>query len=188
MTGEALLAHQNVLLRVARESIVYGLAHDEPLPVELHDYAPPLREPRASFVTLEIAHQLRGCIGTLEAIRPLVDDVSHNAFAAAFEDPRFAPLSAAELPRLDIHISVLSVPEDFPVGSEAELLAALRPGVDGLIIEDKGHRSTFLPAVWEQLPDPRAFVRHLKRKAGFAEDYWSDTLTVKRYHALKLPA
>lgn len=136
---------------------------------------------RATFVTLEIGGALRGCIGVLEAIRPLVVDVARNAFAAAFEDPRFPRLTRAELPRLDIHISVLTPPEPMHFDSEADLLRQIRPGIDGLILEDRGRRGTFLPSVWEQLPKPDEFFEHLRHKAGLPGGYWSETLIVSRY-------
>lgn len=170
-----------MLLDVAAESIAKALEQGVPWVPSAGDYPEALREPRATFVTLEMDGDLRGCIGALEAHRPLVQDVAHNAFAAAFQDPRFAPLTAPELPRLTLKISVLSVPEPVAFRSDADLLAQLRPGVDGLILKDKGHRGTFLPAVWEQLPNPSDFLAHLKRKAGLPMDYWSDDLEVLRY-------
>jgi uncharacterized protein len=124
---------------------------------------------------------LRGCIGSLEARRPLALDVAENAFASAFRDPRFAPLARAEEPRLDLHISVLSEAEQIPVRSEAELLASLRPGIDGVILSAGARRGTFLPSVWEQLPEPHRFLAQLKRKAGLPADYWSAELRVERY-------
>lgn len=144
-------------------------------------YPAALQAERASFVTLTIDHQLRGCIGVLEAIRSLVVDVAANAFAAAFEDRRFAPLAAGEYPRLTIHISVLSPPAAMSFVSEADLLRQLRPMADGLVLEEQGYRGTFLPSVWETLPEPREFLRHLKRKAGLPEDYWTASLRVSRY-------
>lgn len=186
MPDDTLLAHEDTLLRIARDAIAHGLRHGEPLDLSMQDLAAELREPRATFVTLKIGDMLRGCIGCLEAHQPLAADVNHNAFAAAFADPRFPPLRSDEAPRLHIHISVLTPPEPLNVVNENELLAALEKGVDGLILEDRGRRSTFLPAVWEQLPDARSFVRHLKRKAGWAEDYWSDTMIVKRYRSYSL--
>jgi len=175
-------AERRSLLQLAAASIAHGLAHGRPLPVNPAEYPPRLRAPGAAFVTLHLQGRLRGCIGSLEAYRPLVEDVAENAFAAAFRDPRFPPLSQAEFPLLDIEVSVLSPPEALPVRSEAELLERIRPGVDGLILEEGARRGTFLPAVWESLPDPRSFVTQLKLKAGLPPDYWSDTLRVYRYH------
>jgi len=124
---------------------------------------------------------LRGCIGTLQAYRPLVEDVAKNAYAAAFRDPRFAALSAHEFAQLHYHISILNPTEALRVNNEAELLAQLRPGVDGLVLEDQHYRSTFLPAVWENLPQPKQFVQHLKEKAGLPASYWSETIRFERY-------
>lgn len=169
------------LLRIARESIRHGLQHDCPLPVTLADYSASLRELRACFVTLTINKQLRGCIGTLEAHRPLVEDVAANAFAAAFRDPRFEQLNEHEYPLLHYHISVLTPPQDFPVKDEADLLAQVRPGIDGLVIAEGHRRGTFLPSVWESLPTPPEFIQHLKMKAGLPANYWSDTIKVQRY-------
>ena len=174
------------LLRAAGEAIAAGLrdARWQPDPA---DFLTPLREPRASFVTLHVDRRLRGCIGTLEARDPLVVDVARNAWSAASRDTRFPPVETGELRHLDIHISVLSVPEPVTVGSEAELLALMRPGIDGLILEEGYRRGTFLPSVWEQLPDPRDFLRQLKRKAGLPDQYWSASLQISRYTAESIP-
>ena len=153
----------------------------------LPDHISVLRVPRATFVTLHVDAQLHGCIGTLEARRPLVEDVAHNARAAAFEDPRFPALTAPEFERLQIHISVLGVPEPIQFDSEEGLLRQLRPHVDGLILEAGPHRGTFLPAVWDELPAPQDFLRHLKRKAGLPADYWSRDLRVRRYTVESIP-
>jgi AmmeMemoRadiSam system protein A len=174
---------RRALLDLARASVRHGLAKHRPLAIDPLDYPAALREPRAVFVTLNREGKLRGCIGHLQACQSLAQDVAENAYAAAFRDPRFPPLGADELADLEVHISVLSPPEAVPVASEAELLARIRPGVDGLILEDDGHRGTFLPAVWESLPRPEDFLRHLKVKAGLPPDYWSDTLRVSRYTA-----
>ncbi len=108
-------------------------------------------------------------------------DVVENAFASAFKDPRFPPLAAAEFDDLEIHISVLSPATPMMFSSEADLLRQLRPGVDGLILEDGPHRGTFLPSVWESLPQPLEFLRNLKMKAGLPADHWSDRVRVYRY-------
>ena len=175
------LQHRRILLRVARESIAHGLRSGRPLPVDPKEYDPELRAMRATFVTLNERGRLRGCIGHLEAIQPLVADVAENAFNAAFRDPRFPPVSAGEFDALEIHISVLSPPEPMQFSSQEDLLQQIRPGIDGLILEEGAYRGTFLPSVWEELPDPRQFLAHLKRKAGLPQDYWSDTLKVYRY-------
>ena len=123
----------------------------------------------------------------LEACRPLVEDVAENACAAAFDDPRFEPLSKEEFDELDIHISVLSPPEEMTFVSEKDLLERVRPGVDGLILQEGGRRGTFLPSVWEELPDKELFLMHLKMKAGLPNTYWSDSLRVFRYTAEYFP-
>jgi AmmeMemoRadiSam system protein A len=169
------------LLEVAFQSIAYGLEHSRPLPVDAAAYPEALRAEAASFVTLHLGGELRGCIGALAARRPLVADVCEHAYAAAFQDPRFLPVSAAELPHVHIEVSVLSAPAPIETGSEADLLRQLRPGRDGLIVEDERHRGTFLPAVWKSLPEPAQFLRHLKLKAGLAADYWSPGLRFSRY-------
>jgi AmmeMemoRadiSam system protein A len=143
-------------------------------------------EDLACFVTLWKDGELRGCIGSLRAERPLAEEVAQRAVDAAFHDPRFPPLRPEELDQVDIEISVLQPPEPLEVMDEADLLRKLRPGVDGLILADGSHRATFLPSVWEQLPAPRDFVRQLKRKAGLSADHWSATLRFERYGAEKL--
>lgn len=174
-------ADRKILREAARQAIETGLEGREPETPALHRYTGDLREPRASFVTLEQSGRLRGCIGSLEARRPLVADVMANAHAAAFRDPRFAPLCAGEFGEVGISISVLSLPERLAVDTEDDLLQRLRPGVDGLILELSGRRGTFLPSVWDQLPEPRAFVEQLKRKAGLPADFWSPALQIYRY-------
>ncbi len=144
-----------------------------------------LDEPGAVFVTLTQQGELRGCIGSLEAHRRLIDDVQSNARAAAFKDPRFAPLSQDELPTTRIEVSILSPAEPMRFSSEADALAQLRPGIDGVILEHGWHRATFLPQVWEQLPEPRQFMANLKRKAGLAADFWADDLSLSRYQVEK---
>ena len=173
---------QDTLLDVACRSIIHGLEHGQPLKISLATLPPSLAAERASFVTLNTTgSQLRGCIGSLKAYRPLAEDVSQNAWAAAFRDPRFPPLQKAELAGLDIHVSVLGEAKPLTFNSEQELLGLLRPGVDGLILEDNAARGTFLPSVWDSLPEPVQFLAHLKQKAGLPADYWSDSLRVWRY-------
>ena len=144
-----------------------------------------LDAPGASFVTLTSGRApggaLRGCIGSLEARRPLREDVEANAVAAALHDPRFAPLTARELDETVVEVSVLSAPAALPVADEAELLARLRPGVDGVVLSACGRRATFLPQVWEQLPDPADFLAHLRRKAGLPAGHWERDLTIETY-------
>ncbi len=172
---------RETLLETAWASIRHGLEYGRALSLDPADYPEPLQRPGACFVTLERFGQLRGCIGTLEAWRPLIEDVAENAYAAAFRDPRFPPLSHEELEGLELEISILGSPEPIQFSSETELLRQLEPGVDGLILEERGHRGTFLPTVWQSLPEPREFLRQLKRKAGLPPDYWSPTVRVWRY-------
>ena len=174
------------LLDLARQAIDYGLVHQEHLPVNRKEYPDHLYEPRATFVTLHRFEQLRGCCGTLIATRPLVEDVVASAYAAAFLDSRFPPLSQPELDGLQIAVSVLSPLERLEFTSETDLLAQIRVGVDGLLLEEGLHCGTFLPVMWEQLPKPQDFWCHLKRKAGLSFDYWSNTLRVSRYTATYL--
>lgn len=173
--------HQQLLLQVARDSIQHGLQTGKPLAVNLAEYSAELTEPRATFVTLEKYGQLRGCIGMLEAVRPLVKDIAENAFSAAFRDPRFPALEADELDDLDIHLSILTPAEPMAFSSEQDVLLQLQPGIDGLILEEGYRRGTFLPSVWESLPEPRQFLRHLKQKAGLPPDYWSKNIRIYRY-------
>lgn len=172
---------EHVLLQLAEASIRHGLAHGRPLKPDLAEYEPALREPGASFVTLKREGELRGCIGSLTAHRPLVDDVAENAYAAAFSDPRFYPLQAIELHGLEMHVSILGTPEPMGFTSERDLLEQLRPGIDGLILEEGFRRGTFLPSVWEQLPSAQDFLNHLKLKAGLPVNYWSETIQISRY-------
>jgi len=169
------------LLAIARRSIETGLAKDRPLAPDLAELPPELREPAASFVTLRLDGELRGCIGSLEAHAPLATDVAENAFKAAFRDPRFEPVTAAELDELELHVSVLGPLVRLDVASEEELVACLRPGRDGLVLREGARRATYLPSVWEQLPDPHRFVRELKRKAGLSDDHWSPRIECYRY-------
>jgi AmmeMemoRadiSam system protein A len=168
------------LLQAARAAIEAGMQGRVAAP-PLDRQPPALCAPAATFVTLTHAGELRGCVGTLDACRPLLVDAALNARAAAFEDPRFAPLAPPELPGLAIHVSVLRPPERLHCRSEAELIAALRPGVDGVILREGRLRGTFLPAVWASIGDAGAFLAGLKRKIGLPPDYWSDTLEVARY-------
>jgi len=176
-------ALQQRLLELAKSSIQHGLKTGSPLKIDLTEYPEELTEQRATFVTLQKNHQLRGCIGTLEAARPLAEDITENAFSAAFKDPRFPPLQADELDDLEIHLSLLTPAEPVSFNSEQDLLGQLQPGIDGLILEEGFHRGTFLPSVWESLPEPEQFLQHLKQKAGLPPDYWSKNIRIYRYRA-----
>jgi AmmeMemoRadiSam system protein A len=176
-----------VLLEVARKSIECGVESGQALEVDPDDYSPELRREAATFVTLHRCNQLRGCVGTLVASRPLVADVAHSAFRAAFRDGRFPALNSAELDGLDVHISVLSPLEPLSSPDEASLLEQIRPGVDGLVLRDGPRQGTFLPAVWERVPDPMEFLRELKIKAGLPVDAWSADWDVLRYTVESIP-
>ena len=167
----------NALLVSARNAIAahFGLPPDPVTP------PPELAEPGASFVTLTQNGRLRGCIGSLEAQRPLATDVAENAFAAAFRDPRFPPLSQEELARTRVEVSLLTPAKPFPVSGEEDALARLQPGIDGLILSFGRQRATFLPQVWAQLPDADDFVAALLHKAGLGEGFWAEDLTLARY-------
>jgi AmmeMemoRadiSam system protein A len=174
-------AERGTLIAVARQAIEHGLTTGRPLTVTPSEFHPDLKAVRASFVTLHRGGQLRGCIGHLEAVQPLVVDVAENAYAAAFRDPRFRPLTPAEWPEVDVHLSLLTAPEAMQFDDEADLVRQIRPGEDGLILQDGPNRGTFLPSVWESLPDPLDFLVQLKHKAGLAANHWSDRIRVYRY-------
>ena len=144
-----------------------------------------LQRPGATFVTLTCAGELRGCIGSLHATRDLGLDVHENALAAAFRDPRFPPLTLAEFEATSVEISLLSPQQSMCFESEIELHARLRPGIDGVSLELGDRRATFLPQVWESLPEPRDFLFALKRKAGLPGDFWSPRLNVGLYQVTK---
>jgi hypothetical protein len=169
------------LLTIARNAIekTFGM---ETRTVSPH---PELSRPATTFVTLTQGGELRGCIGSLEALRPLAMDVAENAVAAAFRDPRFAPLTRDELARTRIEVSLLEPAEPLSFTSEAEARARLRPGLDGLILTHGKRRATFLPQVWETLRDPERFLAQLKLKAGLPAHYWDEEITLARYGVQK---
>ena len=169
------------LLTLARNAIAARFG----LPATATADLPALHDKGATFVTLTQRGELRGCIGSLEAWRPLRDDVEDNARNAAFRDPRFDPLDADELPLTRVEVSLLTPAEAMTFSSEADALAQLRPNVDGVILSAGHHRSTFLPQVWEQLPEPTVFMAHLRRKAGLPADYWGPDVRLQRYAVRK---
>jgi AmmeMemoRadiSam system protein A len=181
---ELAAAERDALLRIARASIGHGLAHDLPLEPAPKQLAGRLAEHHASFVTLYRRRQLRGCVGNLEATRPLARDVARNAWRAASQDPRFAALAEHELVQATIEVAVLSAPQPLPCESESELRQRLVPHADGLLLVAEQARATFLPKVWEHLPQPAEFIRELKRKAGLPPDYWSSSLRFSRYRVV----
>lgn len=170
-----------VLLGLARDSIEYGLEHDAPLPVPLDEMPAALTAPAATFTTLRLEGALRGCCGRLEAAQALASDVAHSAFEAAFRDSRFAPLGRNEVQTVDLEVSVLTPMEAMHVADEVHLLDQLQPGIDGLVIIEGLRRATFLPKVWETLPEPRQFLAQLKLKCGLPQNYWSEQLEFRRY-------
>lgn len=181
-----LIRHGETLLRLAAASIRHGLATGRGLPIDLKRFDSELHEHAAVFVTLKREKMLRGCVGSVEAYRPLALDVADNAQKAAFADNRFRPLSQSEFEGLEMSISVLTPPVPIPFKDEEDLLSILRPGIDGLIIEDRGHRALFLPQVWEDLPSPEEFLSHLKQKARLPVSYWSETLKASRFETYSI--
>lgn len=174
------------LLRLAREAITRRLRGKKPPPIDLDALSESLSRDGACFVTLTKYGELRGCIGSLEPRRLLAEDVCENAVSAAFRDPRFPPVSAEELDDLHVEVSVLSAPQPLPYDGPDDLVAKLRPGVDGVVIESGWNRATFLPQVWDKLPDPHQFLEHLCRKAFLSTDaYHKPGLDVYVYQVEK---
>lgn len=174
---------RRVLLGAARDSIEQSLLSGARAPFPQSEYSPALTEWRSTFVTLMLRERLRGCCGRLEPERALIEDVWHNAYAAGFQDPRFDPLVAHELSGLQIDVSILTPLERLDVRSTAELLAALTPGKHGLVLGSGGQRVTFIPHVWEGIPDAAIFVRELRRKAGWPDEGWQADLEAWRFEA-----
>ncbi|HUL94409.1 MAG TPA: AmmeMemoRadiSam system protein A [Usitatibacter sp.] len=167
-----------ILVEIAREAIAVPAPQAAMRPWG-EDW---LREPGASFVTLrDAAGELRGCIGTVDPHRPLGDDVAHNAYAAAYRDPRFPPVSGAELVELGVEVSVLTAREALAAASEAEAAAILQPGTDGVVFEYREFRATFLPQVWDSIPDPLDFLCELRRKARLPARFWHPDVRLSRY-------
>lgn len=172
------------LLNIARRSIESGLVGGSALQLGNGNLAASLSVSLSSFVTLTRSGALRGCVGSLESSGPLAQSVADSAFKAAFHDPRFSPLEAVETEDLVIEISVLSELEPLSAASRADLLNQLQPGEDGLLLQDGSYRATFLPKMWEALSDPEEFLDQLLVKAGLQHDYWSETISFKRYRTL----
>ncbi len=165
---------KNILLRIAREAMEYAVKGKALPPLDVQTLTPLLREVGASFVTLTIQDDLRGCIGALEAYQPLAEDVREHAIAAALQDPRFPPVKESELSRIKLEVSRLTAPQLLEYSSSEELLKKLRPHVDGVIIRDNHRRATFLPQVWEKIPDPAEFLGHLCQKMGVRAGHWRE--------------
>jgi AmmeMemoRadiSam system protein A len=171
-----------ILIAIAREAIADPSGPRAPQSWE-HAW---LREQGATFVTIRDASgELRGCIGTVDAHRTLGDDVAHNAHAAAYRDPRFPPVDSRERPTLAVEVSVLTPRVAVAARSEAEALANLRPGEDGVVFEYRDQHATFLPQVWENLPDPLLFLSELRRKARLPPRFWHDDVRLWRYRVVK---
>jgi len=175
-TGRALLV-------AARESLAAFLGRRE----AVHDPRARVTERGSSFVTLRQQGELRGCVGTVDFRRPLFDDVTSNAIAAATSDPRFEPMRAAELADTDVELTVLGRPEPLAVRDEPDAIAKIVPGEDGIILQSGWHRGVFLPQVWETLPDPREFLASLKHKAGLAPHAWPAGIALERFRVRHWP-
>ncbi len=174
-------AQRDELKRAAAASIRYAVVHGKPPGVKPETFARPLQAMRASFVTVKLDGRLRGCIGSITPRVPLVEDVVQNAYKACFSDPRFPPVTAEEVERLEISVSILSTPRSIPFENEADLVRQLRPDDEGVVLAEGEQRGLFLPQVWESLPAPTSFLAHLKQKAGFEPDYWSPELRAYRF-------
>ena len=186
MTRKLSEGEKQALLQIARDAITSKLK-DEQLPsIDLTSLSPALRKKGASFVTLKKGGMLRGCVGTLEAKKPLVEDVRERAVAAAFQDFRFPPLHPDELSQVKIEISVLTEAVPVSYRSAADLVSSLTPGLDGVVLSDGFHRATFLPQVWDKFPEPEAFLSRLCAKMGLKEGTWRDRhLDVSLYRVEK---
>jgi AmmeMemoRadiSam system protein A len=172
---------RRMLLDVAADVIGDGVAHRDPRMPALSDFGGRLSEPGASFVTLERGDQLLGCIGSLVAVEPLVVDVARHALAAAFADPRLPPVTRNDFEEMSIKVSVLTRPEPLAAATFDELVAAVRPSVDGLLVEAGRQRATLLPSVWGHAADTEQFLGVLWQKAGLARRAWPPDVAVSRY-------
>jgi AmmeMemoRadiSam system protein A len=175
MTDQLTDGEKQILLRLAREAMEHAVSGRKLPPLDQSSLTSHLRENGASFVTLTIDGNLRGCIGALEAFQPLVDDVREHAVAAALEDPRFLPVEKNELGRIHIEVSRLTAPQPLEYSSSHDLLSKLRPHVDGVILKSDFRRATFLPQVWEKIPRPEDFLDQLCMKMGARPGTWQNT-------------
>jgi len=178
------------LLELARASIYDELGQDHEFITEAinntgQEDTSWLQQKAACFITITRLGKLRGCIGTIEPHRSLLDDVKNNAKAAAFQDPRFSPLGVDELDTIEIEILLLSATQAMDFSDEDDALKQLQPGIDGLVFEYESYRSTFLPQVWKTLPMAKDFIAHLKQKAGLSTDFWSENIRLSRYTVSK---
>ncbi|MBN1287636.1 MAG: AmmeMemoRadiSam system protein A [Anaerolineae bacterium] len=178
-------AEKRQLLEIARAALTAAVNHQAPPTLSLDTLPPALRQPAACFVTLHIDGALRGCTGSLTAQRPLVYEVSRAAIQTAMHDPRFSPVTPEEVPLLDIEISVLTPPEPLPYDSPEDLCNKLRPGIDGVTLRQGNHRATFLPQVWQRIPEPAHFLSFLSRKMGLSANAWRNgKMQVEIYQTL----
>ena len=174
-----------ILLQIARAAISHALHVPFSAAIAVDKGAPWLSQPGATFVTLTYKGQLRGCVGSLLACESLIEDVSSNAISAALRDTRFPPLTEDELDEISVEVSLLSELQPLDFVNEQDAITKLRPGIDGIIFEYGPYRSTFLPQVWENLPQPQSFLHELKAKAGLSEDFWADNIKLSRYTVTK---
>lgn len=189
MQDELTLEEKQTLLRLARDAMTCGVKGEKMPPLDASSLPARLREQGASFITLTVRGELRGCIGALEPYQSLAEDVCEHAVSAALEDPRFPPVTKDELSRIRIEVSRLTRPSPLAYKDADDLLSKLRPYVDGVILRDGMHRRvTFLPQVWEKIPDPAEFLNHLCQKMGVSETSWRSkhlevlTYQVEEFH------
>jgi AmmeMemoRadiSam system protein A len=188
MTDQLTLDEKQTLLRLARQALELGVRSEKLPPLDWDSLSPLLRADGASFVTLTVGGELRGCIGALEAYQPLVEDVREHTIAAALEDYRFPPVQTAEIKEIQIEVSRLTAPVPLEYARPADLVAKFRPRVDGVILRDGNRRATFLPQVWEKLPSADDFLDNLCHKMGAAPDRWRrqqldvSTYQVEEFH------
>lgn len=185
-TENLLKENQNALLRVAAQSIVSGFERGRPLRVRLSRYPEALRRKGATFVSIYYDGALRGSAGSAEAVRPIIDDIAENAYAAAFSDFRFNPLTQEELQDAEISISLLTRRTRIKFSDESDLLSQIRPKTDGLVVRERANTALFLPQIWDSFSSPKEFLAHLKRKAGLPPDYQSPTLKVYRFEVIDI--
>lgn len=178
---------QNVILGIAKQAIKDGLEHTSTIDTKtLLERYPEFSNPKATFVTLTLDGQLRGCIGSLIAHRPFLYDLIHNAKAAALDDPRFYPLSSEEFLHVNIEVSLLSAPESVEYSDTTDLKSKITVGVDGIILQKEARKATFLPQVWEQLPTFELFFSHLCQKAGLDAQCLESHPDISRYRVEKV--
>ncbi len=179
------LANRQSMLQIARDAIMQTLIGNKDIKINLKLFPGQLLEKKGTFVTISSEGKLRGCIGSLSPQRPLILDIIHNAQSAAFHDPRFKALTLSEFQNIEIHISILTEARNMQISSKEELLAQLRPGIDGIILKEKGKSATYLPSVWEKIPKARDFVYELRRKAGLDPEGWDESTQIFCYETIE---